>query len=184
MTTPRAINATVRRLRLVIAVFFLALRIPTIVLIYQAYSRLKREAFHQHQVLAEELITRLDRRLRQLVETEEKRPFSDYAFLTVVGAPTANFVQRSPLAAFPLVTDIPGVLGYFQGDSAGNFTTPSLPEGVDNAALGISPNQLIQRQALGARLQQVLSQNRLVPATVSQFKKNCDGQDGYGARRG
>ena len=74
MTTPRAINATVRRLRLVMGVFFLALTIPTIVLIYQAYSRLKREAFHQHQVLAEELITRLDRRLRQLVETEDKAP--------------------------------------------------------------------------------------------------------------
>ena len=171
MTTPRAINATVRRLRLVMGVFFLALTIPTIVLIYQAYSRLKWEAFHQHQVLAEELITRLDRRLRQLIEAEEKRPFSDYAFLTVAGAPTANFVQRSPLAAFPLVTDIPGVLGYFQVDSAGNFTTPSLPEGVDNAALGIPLNELIQRQALGARLQQVLSQNRLVRATVSQFEK-------------
>ena len=51
------------RLKLLLAVFFLALAIPTVLLIRQAYSQLKWEAFHQYRGLAEELTHRIDARL-------------------------------------------------------------------------------------------------------------------------
>ena len=89
------------RLRLWLALFFVALAVPTAVLIHQAYSQLKWEAFHQHQVLAEELAARIDARYAQLIDAEEARSFSDYAFLVVAGDPAAGFVQRSPLSAYP-----------------------------------------------------------------------------------
>ena len=52
-------------------VFFLALAIPTAVLIRQAYSELKWEAFHQHRVLAEELSVRINGRFSELISDEE-----------------------------------------------------------------------------------------------------------------
>ena len=66
------------RLRLLLAVFFLALAIPTALLIRQAYSQLKWEAFHQYRGLAEELTNRIDARLvdyapRQASDTRSEK---------------------------------------------------------------------------------------------------------------
>ena len=61
-----------KKLRRWLAVFFLALAIPTGVLVYQAYSQLKWEAFYQHRVLAEELAARIDARIVQLVIAKKR----------------------------------------------------------------------------------------------------------------
>ena len=87
------------RLRNFIALFFLALAVPTAVLIWQAYSQLKWEAFHQYRGVAEELTGRIDTRLNDMIRTSDARSFADYTFLVVTGDPSANFVQRSPLSA-------------------------------------------------------------------------------------
>jgi signal transduction histidine kinase len=151
-----------------LVVFFLALTIPAGILIYQAYSQLKWEAFHQHRLLAEELAARIDSRYSQLLNEEETRSFTDYAFLVVAGDPAANFVQRSPLSAYPVSTAIPGLLGYFQVDAAGAFSTPLLPQaGVEPAAYGISATEHDQRLALAGRMQQILGRNRLLRDGVS-----------------
>jgi signal transduction histidine kinase len=151
------------RLRRWLAMFFLALAIPTGILVYQAYTQLKWEAFHQHRVLAEELAARIDNRYRQLLNEEETRSFSDYAFLVIAGDPAASFVQRSPLSAYPVSATIPGLIGHFQVDAAGGFSTPLLPQpGVEPAAYGISTEERDRRLALAGRMQQILSRNRLV----------------------
>ncbi len=152
-----------KRLRLWLAVFFLALAIPTGILVYQAYSQLKWESFHQYRVLAGELAERIDSRIVQLINAEEARSFSDYAFLTVVGDPAANFLQRSPLSAYPPQSSIPGLVGYFQVDSDGAFTTPLVPPvGTVASSYGLSVAELDQRQALQQRIEQILSRNSLV----------------------
>lgn len=152
-----------KRLRLWMAVFFLATAVPTAILVYQAYSQLKWEAFHQHRVLAEELAARIDARIIQLVNTEEARSFADYGFLNVAGDPAENFLQRSPLSAYPPASLIPGLVGYFQVDSEGGFTTPLVPPaGSATANYGISAGELEQRLALQQKIEQVLSRNRLV----------------------
>ena len=116
-----------KQLRYYLFLFFLALSIPTVVLIYQAYSQLKWQAFHRHQLMAEELASRIDQRLLELVDIEESRSFTDYSFLNVIGDPAANFLQRSTLSDFPVSTVTPGLLGYFQVDAQGLLTTPLLP---------------------------------------------------------
>jgi len=152
-----------KRLRLWMAVFFLALAIPTGFLVYQAYSQLKWEAFHQHRVLAEELAARIDARIIQLVNTEEARSFADYAFLNVAGDPAANFLQRSPLSTWPPSSPVPGLVGYFQVDSKGEFTTPLVPPaGAVMSSYGISATELEQRLALQLKIEQILGRNRLV----------------------
>ena len=152
-----------QRLRRWLLLFFVALALPTGVLIYQAYSQLKWAAFHQYQQQAESLSRRIDNRFSELITTEENRSYTDYAFLVIAGDPAASFVQRSVLSAFPVNSDIPGLIGYFQVDAAGRFTTPLLPvEGVEVGAYGIPADELSQRRSLQLQIMKILSDNQLV----------------------
>ena len=156
-----------RRLALLLGAFFLALAIPAAVLIAQAYDQLKWEAFHRNQQLAEDFAARVDAGLRTAVATEEARSFGDYSFLVVAGDAAANFVQRSPLSAFPVAGAVPGTLGYFQVDTLGTLTTPLLPgAGVDAASYGIGADEQAARRALFASLSEVLAANRLVARSL------------------
>jgi len=152
---------TKKRLRWWLLGFFIVLCIPTLLLIDQAYSELKWEAFHQHRVQAEELTQRIDGQLLQLINREESRPFSDYNFLNIAGATQANFLQRSPLSAYPVDPAIPGLIGYFQVDAGGAFTTPLLPAQDQASRYGITDEERQQRQGLQNRLLDILSANRL-----------------------
>ena len=152
---------TQRRLILLLVLFFVALALPTSILVYQAYGQLKWEAFYQHQQLARELTLRIDGGFRDLIEREESRPISDYEFLNVAGADGSAFLQRSPLSNFPLKVDVPGLLGYFQVDAAGQLRTPIVPE-VNASNYGISASELQQREQQEGRIRGILDQNRLV----------------------
>ncbi|MGI9233688.1 MAG: sensor histidine kinase [Woeseiaceae bacterium] len=152
-----------RRLRYLLLLFFLALAVPTAVLVWQAYSQLKWEAYHQHRGIAEELTRRIDVRLNDMINTADARSFADYTFLVISGDPTANFVQRSPLSEYPVTGDLPGVMGYFQVDTDGIFSTPLLPaEGSQAANLGIGEGEYTNRVQLAEEIQRVLAENRLV----------------------
>ncbi len=155
-------RSKLNNLRLILGLYFLALAIPTTILIYQALSQMKWEAFRHHQVMAEELSTRIDKRLNQLITEEEKRSFADYSFLNIAGDIDNNILQRSPLSAYPVKANLPGVLGYFQVDNQSEFSTPLLPALSPEQSFGISADEQAQRLALQQQLQQILSHNQLV----------------------
>jgi len=167
---------TQRRLTMLLVLFFVALALPTSILVYQAYGQLKWEAFYQHQRLARELTLRIDDGFRDLIEREENRPISDYEFLNVTGTESAAFLQRSPLSQFPLEVEVPGLLGYFQVDAAGKLRTPIVPE-ANASSYGISASDLQQREQQEGRIRAILDQNRLVgksdiaaaPATIGEI---------------
>jgi len=155
-----------RGLKVVLAVFFLALAIPSVVLVAQAYSQLKWGAFRSTQLAAEELATRIDATLRAAIAAEDARSFGDYSFLVVKGDAAANFVQGSPLSSFPVASALPGVLGYFQIDAAGKLTTPLLPDaGVAASSYGIGADDYIAKPfsiaQLVLRVKAVLRRSRL-----------------------
>ncbi|MEE8339030.1 MAG: HAMP domain-containing sensor histidine kinase [Xanthomonadales bacterium] len=151
------------RLRNLLAVIFLALAIPTAVLVWQGYSQLKWEAFHQYRGLAEELNSRIDAGLIDMIHTADARSFSDYTFLVVTGDPSVNFLQRSALSAYPVIEELPGVLGYFQVDTHGTFSSPLLPpENSDPEKLGIGSDEYRNRLQLTQEIQAVLADNHLV----------------------
>ena len=152
---------TQRRLTLLVVLFFVALALPTSILVYQAYGQLKWEAFYQHQRLARELTLRIDGGFRDLIEREENRPISDYEFLNVSGSEGSAFLQRSPLSQFPLDVEVPGLLGYFQVDASGALRTPIVPE-TNASSYGIPPSELQQRKQQEGRIRGILDQNRLV----------------------
>jgi len=150
-----------RRLKILLLLLFVALAVPTGVLVFQAYGQLKWEALHQHQQLAREFAMRIDRRFSELVQREENRSFTDYAFLNVIGDSGSNFLQRSPLSGFPLDSQVPGILGYFQVDAKGALATPTVPQS-NASSYGIADRELDQRVALENKIRHILSKNRLV----------------------
>jgi len=151
------------RLKILLALFFMALAIPTAVLVWQAYSQLKWEAFHQYRGMAEELTNRMDSSLVAGINTAEARSFADYTFLVVTGDPSANLVQRSPLSEFPVTQDLPGVIGYFQVGTGGDFSTPLLPKSTaPPVTFGIGEDEYEQRLQLVHRILEILRDNRLV----------------------
>ncbi|MFT5171957.1 MAG: signal transduction histidine kinase [Gammaproteobacteria bacterium] len=160
---PSSASMSRRRLRLLLLLFFLALTIPTAILVSHAYGQLKWEAFHQYRQLAEELSRRIDQRVAHLLAAEEARGFTDYQFLVVEGEGRANFLQRSALSTFPVKSDIPGLIGWFQIDTNGAFSTPLLPQlTIPADSYGLNKNNRKQRAALEIRIQSILSANRLV----------------------
>ncbi len=169
-----------RKLRWLLVLFFLALAIPSGILVRHAYHQLKWEAFHQHRLLAEELAARIDARLVALMSQEEARTFADYAFLNA--DPSGDFVQRSPLSMLPPASQLPGLIGYFQVDAEGRFSTPLLPPpGSMPQSHGISDRELDERLAQQERVQRVLSANRLVQAgSVDRDRRGARSDAGLG----
>ncbi|TDJ62909.1 MAG: HAMP domain-containing histidine kinase [Proteobacteria bacterium] len=146
-----------RQLRWWLWLFFLALAAPALLLISRAYDQLQWEVFHQARLSAEELSARIDTDLRHLIDAEEARSFGDYGFLIVLGDTGATFVQRSQLSQFPTRASIPGLVGYFQVDSAGTLTSPVVPAAATDAIkYGVSQAEYRQRVALSERLQRIL----------------------------
>jgi len=137
--------------------FFVAVAVPVALLVLRANAQMKWEVFHQWRVSAEELSGRIDARLTDLLAIEEARSFADYTFLTVTGDPGATYLQRSPLSAFPVASDIPGLVGYFQVDRSGALSSPIVPEdGTPYADYGVSDGEYRERLALHDRLGAIL----------------------------
>jgi len=152
------------RLRWLLGLLFLALAAPSAVLLLQTRAQLQWESLYRHRELAEQAVARVDAQLQRWIEAEEARGYADYGFLSVAGDPTrSQLLQRSPLAAFPPQADSPGLLGWFQVDAAGQFTSPLLPPpGDEPERWGLGADELAQRQARHEQLFEVLGRNQLV----------------------
>lgn len=150
-----------RRLRRVLAAFFIALALPTAVLVWQAYARLEFETFFQYRRQAESLTNQIDSQLGSAATRLDNLSLEDFSFLTGTG----NVYQRSPLSTLPLRSDVPGVVGYFQIDASGALTTPLAPTvGTAPGDVGLLPGDLAQRRQIEARIRSILASNALVAA--------------------
>ena len=160
------------KLRLAVTVFFFALAVPAVALIYQTYLRLQWESFHQHQNLAKIVAAQLDQNVRDVVRVEDARRFTEYNFFNLVSPGNTNLLRRSPLAVFPPSASVPGLIGHFQVDTQGVFSTPFVPAGeVDDVAAGITPAEREDRQALALRMQNILATNQLLGAGGAQGQR-------------
>ncbi len=155
-----------KQLKLRLILLFLLLLIPSALLIYKAVTQIKWEHFHQNRLLAEEFSNRVEDKLSTLIKLEQARKFSDYSFLNVASN-NSNLLLRSPLAEFPVQTQLPGLLGYFQIDNEGKFSSTLLPNRSDYSIseYGITTDEYIQRKNLEEKLFDILSQNKLLQAS-------------------
>ena len=160
------------RTRAIFFVFFLALAIPSIILSFQAHQHLRWQSLHQFRQVALELVRQIDSSLLTAIKKEEARADTDYTFFVLAGAPEARFVQRSELSKFPVTNDIEGLIGYFQVDGNGLFSSPVLPSEhvqseVTPSLYGISQRENQLRLDLEKKLKQILAKNQLVESQPS-----------------
>jgi len=170
------LRLSVNKTRWLFIGFFLALMIPSAILSYNAHEQLRWQAFHQYQLDAQTLVQQIDSVLSEAIDKEEARSDTDYTFFVLAGTPEAKFVQRSELSKFPVESDIAGVIGYFQIDEAGIFSSPILPSehvqsSVHPGLYGISVEENAKRSQLVQSVRQVLSQNQLVGSQNSASDK-------------
>jgi signal transduction histidine kinase len=181
-----------RRLRRLLGGVFIALLAAGLTLAWLGYRQLRFEAFYQQQTLAADLTGRIDRAAVELFAGEDARSFVDFSFL-IVGE--GNFVQRSPLSAFPPRDDVPGLVSYFQVDAEGGFSTPLLPNGDLNQAGEIE--DVLSRRALENRVRTLLAAEQapsrddvaeaanlagraaLAPAPATVMEEEAQGQKAY-----
>ena len=71
LSVARDNNRERKRLLGLLSLLFVALALPTAAVIWQAYSRLKWEAFHQFRNQAEELTQRIDNELAERIARAE-----------------------------------------------------------------------------------------------------------------
>ena len=166
------------RLRRVLAIFFVALAVPTGVLVWQAYNRLEFETFFQYRSQAEALTAQIDSQLKAGVNRLDSLAMNDFEFVSTAG----NVYQRSPLSNLPPRDDLPGVVGYFQIDNAGSFTTPLLPPpNISPTEVGLGADDLLQRRSIENRIRSILAQNALVDAPATEADAERDARQEGGA---
>jgi two-component system phosphate regulon sensor histidine kinase PhoR len=156
----RQLRRAQRRLRFWLAGFFIALALPSALLVHRALDQLQWQAFHGEQTRARALAAEIDRRLQERLSVLDGRPFEDFRFAV---RETDGTLRRSPLSDPGLAQALPGVMGYFQVDARGRFTSPSLP---DDRTLGrgneAGPADAAEEAASAMRVRDVLIGNRLV----------------------
>jgi signal transduction histidine kinase len=102
----------VRRLKLLILLFCLAISLPLAYVVIQTYRGLDQEERAQLRFFSETLFNEIEADLAQLVQREERRAVDEYHF---------SGSQESPLSRPP---SEPFILGYLQNNPDGSFQTP------------------------------------------------------------
>jgi len=148
--------------RWLFAGFFLALAIPASVLTYKSYEQLGWQTLVQYQQDVRSLVSQIDKFISDALSKEEARPDTDYTFFVLAGTPEARFVQRSDLSKYPVESSFSGIIGYFQIDETGQFSTPVLPSAhvqseVQPQLYGISAQENKQRSNLEQQVMKILS---------------------------
>ena len=121
-----------KRLKLLIAIFSLALSIPLAYFVVRTYRGLAQEEVATLRYFADTLFDKMEGALAEMVKKEEGRAIDEfnYEVLPPGGQTDAGKPQPSPLSQPPREDFI---LGYFQNNPDGSFQTP-LVAGTEKAA--------------------------------------------------
>ena len=120
-----------KRLRLLILVFCIALSIPLAYLVVRTYRSLGQEEGAELRFFAEALFDEMENELAALIVKEEGRAVDEYGQNNIPSGQVSGSeaINRSPLSRPPRKAYI---LGYFQNNPDGSFHTP-LIEGEEKA---------------------------------------------------
>ena len=143
--------------------FFLALVIPSLMLSWKAFDQLRWESLINYQDEAASLTRQINAQLTAAIEKEESRADADYEFFRVSGDPSLGYLQPSELSKYPVESDLQGVIGYFQVDANGQFSSPLIPEkDVNVPQFRLAENEKIVRKQLVHHIRSILQENQLV----------------------
>ena len=110
-----------KRLKILILIFCLALTIPLGYFVLRTYDSLAQEEEAELRFFAETLFDRMEEELARLVNKEEERAIDEYSFSYSSQAAGEQKDSYSPLSEPPREGYI---LGYFQNEPDGSFQAP------------------------------------------------------------
>ena len=123
-----------KRLRVLILIFCVALSIPLAYVVFRTYRGLEQEEVGELRYFAETLFDKMEEELASLVLKEEGRAIDEYRH----NYPPSDEVRDfEGMSGFPLFEPSPKsyILGYLQNNPDGSFQTPWV-EGQENVAPG------------------------------------------------
>ena len=164
------------KLRIYFVAFFLLLAIPLGLLLRRTYSSLEQESFFFYRRAAESVLFNVGETLLGSLQTEENRPYTQYRYVHVADDPVPEQagLNLSPLATFPVESEIPGILGYFQIDPDGSFQTPLLPDAEQHP--GLTVPRRAEREALQTRLASLIVDQR--PSLALETEDDLEASQG------
>jgi len=113
------------RVRVVLVALAIALTVGVGLILERGLEGVRAAEALQHEIVAERVFDELEGELSAFISREEARPFLHWRFLYLPeGQAGANAYVRSPLSTPPAE---PWIVGYFQLDPDGSFSTPLVP---------------------------------------------------------
>ncbi len=156
-TNPRALGVY-------FAAIFALTAVAAVYLVSKTVTQIRNEASLSLRQRGEISLRRLNEKLSDILAKENHRSFSQYRyFMTIPSLNGGEDVVVSPLAAFPVRSDVPGLIGHFQIDPDGSFHSPILPEGV---ARHQTPPNLADRLRHWRTMKFIVEQHDLSGKTV------------------
>jgi len=131
----------VKRLRIQFTVFFGLLTLVLVALLWHTYQQIGLEERELWRTQAEKVYNQMQAAVSDYLTVEDRRAFSEYRFANDVDERTLpkQPTPLSPIAQLP-TGDLRGLVGYFQIDPDGSFSTPYLPKHWPSEADGMIPD--------------------------------------------
>lgn len=158
-----------------ISLFFL-IAIPSYFLFQWSIKQLKWEQVYQYRQNAEDVSVHINESLENFYHEIESLSISDFSFLKIEGDESYNFINRSELSRLPVKWKKQGVIGFFQVDDEGKFSSPVLPDEISDIHLNnesglyhLSASEIKQRKKNKNKIFEILLKNQLIKTGMEKF---------------
>ena len=181
-------RASIRRLRRALILFAVLLLLPMSLVFAKAYQQIQDETFLNYRNAADSLLSRINKRLDDIIATEERRAFSEYNFVQTASDPsTPPLPSNSPLTNYPLQSGVAGIVGYFQINPRGALESPLLPPATSvDPGYKFQPRLLTQpyeRQQLFSQVKAKLAAAGVYPAGAAKRMQSIEDHPAKNARK-
>jgi len=168
------------RLRALLAGLIVCISIPLIFLVIKAYTQFQWEMYYEYRWTAKHMVKDYGKLIKSFVAKEEARPFSDYQFYKLS---SNTLLDKKRVMLSPLVNPVksesfPGLLGYFQVDENGGFSSPILPfedrQKLIETGLHFEPGEVDERLRTLREITKILIDKGMIndPSLVSANKRS------------
>ena len=171
-----------KRLRLLILIFFLALSIPLAYFVLRTYWSLEQEEEGELRYFAETLFDEMEKEFTSLVLREEGRAINEYSYNYIPPdqLPGSRGLSRSPLSQLPKE---PYILGYLQNNPDSTFQSPLVEneENIPGDQIAMVQELKEMNKALN-RKRETITEDLETPLTKTTAKKEAEEAPGFADR--
>lgn len=159
----------IKRLRIFTLAFFILLFLPVCIISAVTYAQFEKDLRSQYQQQSDKMSAAINKRLFKRRTLPNAIKYSEFNYYQHLYNPINKQLSQvlSPLSNADLYQHTDGLIGYFQIDSDGNFSSPIWPYPLnsldDQQAVNSSKDMaFMTRRALAIKLQAIVNQSQKV----------------------